>query len=179
MNPAFNHLEHIARQPVAEARLQQLIASDNARRAREQRMTPAESIELGLTSFDAGRFSPEEAICYVHVMLAHEVNERTQAAYRRDFSDRFDAIRVKHRLGPDEDWPAGKGPEEYEALSRQVVVDDVAALLEVNALGQHIRRQQYVVPVLIPVWRCLARFRHEAEDRIFPRNAAASLLAGH
>jgi len=138
MNPAFNRLEHIARQPVAEARLQQLIASDSARQARGERMTPAESIELGLACFDARRFSPEEAICYVHVMLSREVGERTQAAYRRNFSGRFEAIRVKHRLGPDEDWPAGKGPEEYEALSRKF--DAVCDRLEHKVLQEHAER---------------------------------------
>ncbi|MBL7141144.1 MAG: hypothetical protein ISS74_09575, partial [Planctomycetes bacterium] len=65
MNPAFNRLEHIARRPVAEARLQQLIARDGTKRGREERLTPAESLELGLACFDAGRFSADEAICYV------------------------------------------------------------------------------------------------------------------
>ena len=138
MNPAFNRLEHFARRPVAEARLQQMVAYRDAKQNCGERLTPAESIELGLVCFDAGRFSAEEAICYVHVMLSREVGERTQAAYRRDFSDRFDAIRVRHRLGPDEDWPAGEGPEEYEALSRKF--DAVCDRLEHKVLREHAER---------------------------------------
>ena len=161
MNLAFNRLEHIARRPVAEARLQQLIARDGTKRGREERLTPAESLELGLACFDAGRFSADEAICYVHVMLGREVRERTQAAYRRDFSDKFKAIRTKHRLGPDEDWLAGEGPEEYEALSRKF--DVVCDRLEREVLRETADRTGH--PLVREMAGLFASNRNEFERR--------------
>ena len=135
MKRAFNRLEQIARQPMAEARLQQLIVRNTAKRARGESPTPAESLELGLANYDAGRFSDDEALCYVRVMLNREVDERIQAVYDQEYHEKSEAIRVKHGLGPDEFWVPGEGPEEDQALSREF--EAARDRVELEVLREH------------------------------------------
>ena len=137
MTDAFTRLEGIARRPMVEARLHQLIVGHDAKRACGERLTPAETLELGLAIYDAGRVSADEALCYMRVMLSHEADDRNQAVYN-EFADRFQALCAKHGLGTDDDWAPGEGPEEYEALRREF--DAACDQVECEVLREHADR---------------------------------------
>ena len=161
MKNALNRLEHIARRPMAQARLQRLIVRNDAKRVRGEHLTPAESLELGLGCYDAGGFSVEEALCYVHVALGLEAEERCQAVYSREFHDRFQAIRAKHGLSEDQDWPHGEGPDEYEALNREF--EGACDEAECQVLREYADRTRH--PLVAEAAALLARDRAEFERR--------------
>jgi len=52
-------------------------------------------------------------------MLDSETDRRIQAVYNEEYRERFEAIRQKHGLGPDEFWALGEGPEEAQSLDRE------------------------------------------------------------
>jgi len=104
---------------MARLRVRQLAALSDAKKDRGESATTDEHLDLGLASYDLGNFSFEEAICFVTVVLASQANDHTQKVYKREFSERFEAIREKHGLRADKDWAPGEGPEEYEALNAQ------------------------------------------------------------
>jgi len=138
MNQTFAPLEHIARRPMARLRLQQLAALSGAKKNRGESATTDERLDMGLAAYDFGHFSFEEALCFVTVMLASEANDRMQEVYEREFSKRFEAIRKKHGLGPNEFWAAGEGPEENQVLGD--AFDAACDRVELEVLQEHADR---------------------------------------
>ncbi|HUU11389.1 MAG TPA: hypothetical protein VM431_12760 [Phycisphaerae bacterium] len=121
MKNAFNRLEHIARRPMAEVRLQQLLVQREARRDQEERLTTAEHLEFGLAGFDAGRIPEEAGLFWVFRVLVDwgPGEEQIQEVYSARFHDRFAAIRRAHGLAEDEGWPPGEGASEHESLNAE------------------------------------------------------------
>jgi hypothetical protein len=64
-------------------------------------------------------------------------------------------------------------------VPRQIVIDDVAALLQVHALSQHVGANQDVEKVVIAGGSGVAGDRHEPEDGILAGNSAPAFLPRH
>ena len=119
MSKANDALERIARRPMGRLRLKQLGALKAAKEARGEALGAEDRLDLGLAGYDFGQFSFEEALCYARAMLNQETDKRIQAVYNEEYCERFEAIRQKHGLGPDEFWALGEGPEEAQSLDRE------------------------------------------------------------
>lgn len=53
------------------------------------------------------------------MLIVSTAEKRIQELYRKEFSDRCDAISKQHGLKEDEYWPEGKEPEEWQNLNKE------------------------------------------------------------
>jgi len=116
----FNRLGRIAGSTTAMARLRGLTERLEARRGCREEPALEEHVAFGLAGYDAGRFPADAALKYIVMILEHKVaGDRIREVYNRDFRERAEAIRRKHSLADDEDWPRGEGPPEDQALGAE------------------------------------------------------------
>jgi len=119
---SFQRLEQIAGQASPLNRMEQLYQRNESKRARGEKVTWQEQLEVGLAIYDAGRMPLDAGLFWVARFLLESSGpweERVQALWAREFHDRFEAIRKQHGLAKDEDWLPGQGPAEYEALNTE------------------------------------------------------------
>ncbi len=119
MDGDLSALELIARRPMAEARLQQMLWRDVRAMAEGRPRTVGERVAFGLAAYDAWRLTADEALHCIRTMVEAEVEARTDPLYERDFAGRFDAPRQQHGLDPDDDWPFGQEPDDVRALDAE------------------------------------------------------------
>jgi len=132
----FNRLGRIARNTTATARLLGLAERLEAKGERGEEPTLEEHVAFGLAGYDAGRFPADAALKYVGMILEHKVaGDRIQEVYNRDFRERAEAIRKKHGLAADEDWPRGEGPPEDQALGAEF--EAVCGRIETEVLREY------------------------------------------
>ena len=136
LHAAFNRLGRIAGGNAAMARLIEITGRLEAKRDRGEEPTLEEHVAFGLAGYDAGRFPADAALKYVVMILEHKVaGGRIQEVYNRDFRERAEAIRKKHGLADDEDWPRGEGPPEDQALGAEF--EAVCRRIEVEVLHEY------------------------------------------
>jgi len=119
---SFQRLEQIAGQASPLNRMEQLHQRNESKRARGEKVTWQEHLEVGLAIYDAGRMPLDAGLVFVAALLLGSSGpgeERVQALWAREFHDRFEAVRKQHGMAEDEDWPPGQGPAEYEALNTE------------------------------------------------------------
>lgn len=136
LHATFNRLGRIAGGNAAMARLMGLTERLKTKRERGEEPTPEEHVAFGLAGYDAGRFPADAALKYVVMILEHKVaGDRIQEVYNRDFRERAEAIRNKHGLADDEDWPRGEGPPEDQALGAEF--EAVCGRIEAEVLQEY------------------------------------------
>lgn len=136
LQAAFNRLGRIAGGNAAMARLADLTGRVEAKRERGEELTLEEHVAFGLAGYDAGRFPADAALKYVVMILEYKVaGDRIQEVYNRDFCERAEAIRKKHGLADDEDWPRGEGPPEDEVLGAEF--EAVCGRIEAEVLQEY------------------------------------------
>ena len=136
LRAAFNRLGRIAGGNAAMAKLIDLAGRVEAKQERGEEPTLEEHVAFGLAGYDAGRFPADVALKYVVMVLEHKVaGDRIQEVYNRDFRERAEAIRKKHGLADDEDWPRGEGPPEDQALGAEF--EAVCGRIEADVLREY------------------------------------------
>ena len=136
LQATFNRLGRIASSTTAMARLLGLAECLEAKRERGEEPTLEEYVAFGLAGYDAGRFPADVALDYLVMILEHKVaGDRIQEVYNRDFRERAEAVRKKHGLADDKDWPRGEGPLEDQALGAEF--EAVCGRIEAEVLQEY------------------------------------------